>query len=193
MAKRRRTDNTMAKRRRTDNTMAKRRRTDNTMAKRRKGQKDKQRWVIWCLLFILEGTFISSSVYVLHVYIRRIMWFIFKRAHIDYCTFDTCTLYISLDKIELFTLHNIHIVYHMRRIYHSFLPSWPYGSLIYNYLCNQWLSRLKSFSPGTPVPSNNKTDRHDITEILLKVLLNTNTYSLYREWITSHVHLIVSY
>jgi hypothetical protein len=29
------------------------------------------------------------------------------------------------------------------------------------------------FSPGTPVSSTNKTDRHDITEILLKVSLNT--------------------
>ena len=109
------------------------------------------------------------------------MRFIFKRAHNDYCTFDTCTLYKSLDKIKLFTLHNIHIVYHMRRIYHSFLPSWSwsYGSWIYNYLCNQWLSRLKLFSPGTLVPSNNKTDRHDITEILLKVVLSTNSTNLF--------------
>jgi hypothetical protein len=29
------------------------------------------------------------------------------------------------------------------------------------------------FSPGTPVSFTNKTDRHDITEILLKVALNT--------------------
>jgi hypothetical protein len=29
------------------------------------------------------------------------------------------------------------------------------------------------YSPGTPVSSTNKTDRHDITEILLKVALNT--------------------
>jgi hypothetical protein len=28
-------------------------------------------------------------------------------------------------------------------------------------------------SLGTPVSSTNKTDRHDITEILLKVALNT--------------------
>jgi len=28
-------------------------------------------------------------------------------------------------------------------------------------------------SPGPPVSSTNKTDRHDITEILLKVALNT--------------------
>jgi hypothetical protein len=35
------------------------------------------------------------------------------------------------------------------------------------------------FSPGTPVSSTNKTDRPDITEILLKVALNTinQTYS----------------
>ena len=29
------------------------------------------------------------------------------------------------------------------------------------------------FSPGTPVSSTNKTNRHDITEILWKVALNT--------------------
>jgi hypothetical protein len=29
------------------------------------------------------------------------------------------------------------------------------------------------FPPGTPVYSTNKTDQHDITEILLKVALNT--------------------
>jgi hypothetical protein len=29
------------------------------------------------------------------------------------------------------------------------------------------------FSPGTPVSSTNKADRQDITEILLKVALNT--------------------
>jgi hypothetical protein len=29
------------------------------------------------------------------------------------------------------------------------------------------------FFPGTPVSSTNKTDHHDITEILLKVVLNT--------------------
>jgi hypothetical protein len=31
------------------------------------------------------------------------------------------------------------------------------------------------FSPGSPVTSTNKTDCHDITEILLKVALNTIT------------------
>jgi hypothetical protein len=37
----------------------------------------------------------------------------------------------------------------------------------YAYITGRW------FSPGPPVSSTNKTDRHDITEILLKVALNT--------------------
>jgi len=37
----------------------------------------------------------------------------------------------------------------------------------------QWLATGRCFSPGTPVSSTNKTDRHEITEILLKVALNT--------------------
>ena len=82
--------------------------------------------------------------------------------------------------------------------------SWSYGSWIYNYLCNQCLSPLmlwvrisirarcttlcdkvcqclatgQRFSPGTPVSSSNKTDRHDAIEILLKVALNTITLTL---------------
>jgi hypothetical protein len=36
--------------------------------------------------------------------------------------------------------------------------------------CTQW------FSPSTPVSSTNKTYRHDITEILLKVALNKPVY-----------------
>ena len=83
---------------------------------------------------------------------------------------------------------------------------WSYGSWICNYLCNQCLSLLKLvvwiplrrgvldttlcdkvcqwlvadrwFSPGTWVSSTNKADCHDITEILLKVALNTITLTL---------------
>jgi hypothetical protein len=81
--------------------------------------------------------------------------------------------------------------------------SWPYGSWIYNYLCNQclllrtvwvriplkrgvldttlchhvsqWLAAGWWFSPGTPVFSTNKADLYDITEILLRVALTTTT------------------
>ena len=82
-------------------------------------------------------------------------------------------------------------------------PSWSYGSWIYNYLCNQylssptlwvriplrrsvlnttlcdkvcqWLATGQWFSWGTLVSSTNKTDLYDITEILLKVALSTRT------------------
>ena len=83
----------------------------------------------------------------------------------------------------------------------AILVIWSYGSWIYNYLCIQCLSPLKLwvwillmvrctwynimwsslsvtcgrswFTLGIPISSSNKTDRHDITEILLKVALNT--------------------
>ena len=74
---------------------------------------------------------------------------------------------------------------------------WSNGSWIYNYLCNQcisplmlrvrisirercttlcdkvcqWLVTGRWFSPSTPVCSINKTNLHNITEILLKVAL----------------------
>jgi hypothetical protein len=81
-------------------------------------------------------------------------------------------------------------------------PLWSclHGSWIHNYLCNQclsplmlwvlipirrgvldttlcdkgcqWLAAGQWFSPGIPISSNNKTDLHDITEILA---LNTIT------------------
>ena len=41
------------------------------------------------------------------------------------------------------------------------------------YKVCQWLATDQWFSSGTPVSSTNKTDCHDITEILLKVALNT--------------------
>jgi hypothetical protein len=78
--------------------------------------------------------------------------------------------------------------------------SWSYGSWIYNYLYNQCLSPLtlrvrislrrgvldtlcdkvcqllaagRWVTPGTLVSYTKKNDRHDVTEILLKVAINT--------------------
>jgi hypothetical protein len=90
-------------------------------------------------------------------------------------------------------------------------PSWSYGSWIYNYQYHQWLSPLtlwvliqlrrgvlettlcdkvcpwlsggRWFSLGTLVSSTNKIDHHDITEMLLKVALNTITTSI---WVIKH-------
>ena len=78
---------------------------------------------------------------------------------------------------------------------------------IYNYLCNQCLSSLTLWvriphiafctrysimwlslsvtcdrsviSPGTPVSSTNESDRHNITDLLFKVALNTIILTLY--------------
>jgi hypothetical protein len=43
-------------------------------------------------------------------------------------------------------------------------------------LCEKVVQRLATgqwFSAGAPISSTNRTDRHDITEILLKVALST--------------------
>ena len=47
---------------------------------------------------------------------------------------------------------------------------------IQHYICDKVCQRLAAgrwFSAGSPVSSSNKTDRHNITEMLLKVSLNT--------------------
>ena len=95
-------------------------------------------------------------------------------------------------------------------------PSWSYGSWIYNYLCNQCLSSLmlwvrisirarcttlcdkvcqwlrtgRWFSLGPPVSFTNKTDRHDIAEMLLKVALKHHQTSNKRKIIELNGHLI---
>ena len=84
--------------------------------------------------------------------------------------------------------------------------TWSYGSWIYDYICNpclspvtlwvrilprwgvldttlcykvcQWLVTDQWFSLGTPIPSTNKTNHHDITELSLKMELNSKTPNL---------------
>jgi hypothetical protein len=56
---------------------------------------------------------------------------------------------------------------------------YPFGifklSLKTNISLVSILAAAQWFSPGIPVSPTNKTDRHDITEILLKVALNNIT------------------
>ena len=57
----------------------------------------------------------------------------------------------------------------------------PRGGALDTTLCDkncQWLADGWWFSRGTLVSSTNKTDHHDIAEILLKVALNTITLTL---------------
>jgi hypothetical protein len=56
-------------------------------------------------------------------------------------------------------------------------------------LCDNVVSDLRhvsGFFPCVPVSSTNKTDHHDITEILLKVALNTITLTPFGETYCSH-------
>ena len=59
----------------------------------------------------------------------------------------------------------------------------------------QWLAAGRWFSPGSPVSSTNKTDHLDVTEISLKVALNTIILTLkncYQYWISfSRIVLIL--
>ena len=114
---------------------------------------------------------------------------------------------ISFHNFSLTCFCNTHIKYNviiLPRMITLPLPSWSYnyGSWIYNYLCNQYLSPLVLWvriplrsryttlcdkvchwiASGrwfSPVFSTNKNDRHDITEIMLKVALNPITLTLY--------------
>ena len=104
----------------------------------------------------------------------------------------------ELDRVFFFgSTLNIHIQF----LYHVPSWPWSYGNWIYNYLCNQclspltlwvrillmarqctratlcdkvcpWLVECRWFSQDILVFSSNKTHRHDITEILLKVAIN---------------------
>jgi hypothetical protein len=51
----------------------------------------------------------------------------------------------------------------------------PVHGKVYSKFVSHWLATGWWFSPGTLVSSTNKSDRHDIIEILLKVALNTIT------------------
>ena len=47
------------------------------------------------------------------------------------------------------------------------------------------------FSPGNPVSSTNKTDRHDIAEILLKVALDTISPSWTNDLVFLHIKIMM--
>jgi len=105
------------------------------------------------------------------------------------------SLFLSDTKISS-TYFLLHFSKYKRHLKKGLSWSWSYGSWIYNYLCNQCISPLMLWvqisirvrcttlcdkfcqwlATGwcfSPVSSTNKSDRYDITELLLKVALNT--------------------
>jgi len=126
-----------------------------------------------------------------------LVWFMVS---ISVCYNEHLSIFVSLEREK-----NSKWVYWRRWTMKGWL--WWHGSWIYNYLCNtclspltwvqipfrrgvldttlcdkvcQWLVAGRWFSPGTLVFFTNKTNCHDITEILLKVALHPNPWTLQR-------------
>jgi hypothetical protein len=75
-------------------------------------------------------------------------------------------------------LHRVHLA--MNGVELTTLVVIDTDTTLYAQVC-QWLTAGRWFSPGPAVSSTNKTDRHDITIILLKVALNTITHLAHPE------------
>jgi hypothetical protein len=93
------------------------------------------------------------------------------------------------DKFEKSSRMRHTIYVHCRYIYNLFVRALETGRIASLWgafqtcfaastnIC-QWLATGRWFSPGTPVSSTNKTGRHYIAEILLKVVLYTITLTV---------------
>ena len=72
------------------------------------------------------------------------------------------------------TDHHKRILLDVKRLKKACVSNTVYYSIVQMY--NKWIGRW--FSPGTLVSSTNKNDHHYITELLLKVALNTINLNL---------------
>ena len=122
-------------------------------------------------------------------------------------------LFQQLRVCYMYTQGLLHVLYSIKCKEPS--CSWSYGSWIYNgayhhlncefkshswrgvldtILCDkvsQWLESCPKFSPGTPNSFTNKTDHHDITEIFLKVALNTINPNPHSSGVITNIFAIV--
>jgi len=83
-----------------------------------------------------------------------------------FCHFSNCNMLPRIQITHIFQQSAITLERLSRIIYR----------LLHNRTCDQVCQSLATgqwFSPAIPVYSTNKTDCHDITEILLKMVLNT--------------------
>jgi hypothetical protein len=90
-------------------------------------------------------------------------------------TKNVCTMYHTIRATKVPAYYNLNVYPFRYRLWRGVLNT---------TLCDkvfQWLTTGWWFSPGSPVSSTNKTDCHDITEILLKVVLNIITTTMGRE------------
>ena len=85
---------------------------------------------------------------------------------------------LPLEWVSYFCLTKANVLlYNKNKWYFALIEfnafNWCYIMVILCDHVRQWLATSRWFSLGTPVFPTNKTDRHDKTEILLKVASNT--------------------
>jgi hypothetical protein len=94
--------------------------------------------------------------------------------------------------LNLYRRHNTILTFFWQFCISSVLcPVFGLPSDIHRYNICQWTAAVRWFSPGTPVSSTNKTDRHDITEILLKMALKTIGIHLVSYLFLAFLHLVL--
>ena len=109
---------------------------------------------------------------------------------LDVCSFDAVDVYMLVDccffvysslDLEL-PMQSMHIATNVVGIS---LRRYVLDTTLCDKVCH-WLAAGRWFYPSTPVSSTNKTERYDITEILLKVALNTITITLIKRRTVKH-------
>jgi hypothetical protein len=109
----------------------------------------------FCFLFILAVALFELRLLITPLYVQAFFYFYFGR----------CIVRITVSDY----LFGIFIHFFCCYIYTS--PPSVLDTALCDTVC-QWLTIGRWFSPGTLVSSTNKSDRHAITEILLKVAFN---------------------
>jgi hypothetical protein len=113
---------------------------------------------------------IRKWIFCMNIFKYNVEIFMFREIYMRFFIIDTISCYIVLFFLNLF-------IFTFRG------PSWSWSYPVFGevYSIPQYVIKFVSdlrqvggfLDPCTPVSSTNKTDRHDITEILLKVALNT--------------------
>jgi len=159
-------------------------------------------WVNIILIFCLPSKHFTAVIIMIKKHLfsvsRYLLWSLSFNVDVNKTMQDTWSRYVSLcywlniwlilrgrrghaRMVVGFTITYVSSAY---RHWSCELESRSWRGVLDKSLCDkvcQWLTTGWWLSPDTPVPSTNKTDRHDITEILLKVALNTIQISYRRD------------
>jgi hypothetical protein len=124
-------------------------------------------------------------------------YFISRHKNVSLLFLQIYMLFLMINNIYKLLFNYVSYVKNRYRIISRSLSLWVWilfrWGVLDTTLCGkacQWLATGQWFSPGTPVSSTNKTDHHNITEILLKVALNTITLTP-QKIISSHFCYLV--